>query len=177
MARVNICVCTTGKGPSPTEMAGAYEIQLIGVDTKPEMFGGKPVEVISGVLYRQSITSYELTLQLLTNAVYTVKKLGRQWESIEVYLYESIVQSALMNRWVDKWKANDWKNAKGEAVAHCSTWQQLTDIIDSCSDRFIYTNHEYNHHQHLIWLANRKIETERRIRGLKKELEGKEYVR
>lgn len=122
-------------------------------------------------MYREKISSYELTLQLMTNAIYTLNNLVfglKELEAVEIYLYEPKVVSAFNRGWIDNWKAHDWKNAKGKDIEFKDTWVMLLDYVDKSAKRFIITDHYFSSASWLEMKCQQKIETERRIRALKK---------
>ena len=47
---------------------------------------------------------------------------------LEIYTESRFVASAF--GWLQGWKDNDWKTAKGKDVAHKDEWQQLTSLIE-----------------------------------------------
>lgn len=131
MDKVNIYAVTTCKGPSVQEAAGAYVIEKItdGIPTTKQ-----------GYLYRKETTGVELTIQLLSNAVYILSKLDIKFETLMISTEEKIVESAFTQKWIDKWIKEDWKNSKGSPVAHKEDWQVLVNLLEGLSQRYIFTN-------------------------------------
>ena len=163
MDKVNIIVATTCKGPGKQEAVGMWLIERI-KDGIPE--------TKDGFLERESITSKELTIQCLANAVYIISKANVEFDTVEVYLEEPIVASAFMNKWIDKWMANDWKNSKGEPVAHSEDWKKLYELMDSSSKRFIVTTHRSSYTDWMKMQADKHLEVIKAKRELREKLTG-----
>lgn len=131
MARLNIHVATNAKGPSKQHVIGMYVIELI--DDKGKL------DTRDGMLIRESATGQELTLMLLINALFITSKIRNDYESLGIYTNEQIIETAMLNKWIDKWSENDWKNAKGKEVGNAKLWQQATELMKKCSERTIFS--------------------------------------
>lgn len=165
MDKVNIVIATTCKGPAKQEAAGKWLIEYI--------HDGE-VSTKDGILYRESITGNELTLQLLTNAVYVVSKSDVLFDTVEVRLDQKVIASAFMNKWIDNWKENDWKNSKGDDVANAETWKKLYSIMDSTAKRFIVTDHRSRYTDWLKYEAQKRLEVVKSKRELMEKLKKEE---
>lgn len=135
MARININVATNAHGPSKQQVIGMYVIEHI--DDKGKL------ETKEGMLIREKVTGTELTLMLLINALYIVRKIleiapVQQFESLTIYTDEQLVETAMLNRWIDKWEENSWKNAKGKEVAHSDLWKRAIELMRTCCERYIF---------------------------------------
>mgnify|MGYP003303875241 CR=1 FL=1 len=120
MDSVNVYVVTTCKNPSKQKAAGVFIIEHI--------HDGIP-ETKEGYLYRESITGLDLTIQLLCNALYILKKANVEFDSINICTKEQIVESAFNQKWIDKWIANDWIGGKGKPVAYQEDCKMLVNLI------------------------------------------------
>lgn len=155
MDRVNITTVTTAKGPRQQEMEGMFLVE--------QLHDGVPITK-EGYLYREKITKVEMTLQLLVNAAYIVSKAKVDFDSVEIYTDENLVESAFKNKWIENWNENGWKNAKGKDVSNAETWQQLYEIMKNSSKRFIVAG---NRSQYTGWMeaqAEKKLQYEQRLR-------------
>lgn len=138
MDRVNIVTATTCKGPAKQKATGMMLVEHI-KDGIPN--------TIYKYLERDSITSKELSLQLLANSIYIVNRTKADFDSIEIYSDEPYVISAFENKWIEKWSANDWKNAKGKEVADAQLWQQITKLIQESGKRVIFTSAKSSYYE------------------------------
>ena len=109
MDRVNIITVTTAKGPRQQEMVGMFLVEQI--------HNGIPITK-EGYLYREKIAKTEMTLQLLVNAAFIVSKARIDFDSVEIFTDEGLVESAFRNKWIENWNESGWKNAKGKDVAN-----------------------------------------------------------
>lgn len=148
MDRVNLTTVTTAKGPGQQEMVGMFLVEQI--------HNGIPVTK-QGYLYRKKITKSEMTLQLLVNAVYIICKANIEFDTVEMYIDEQIVSNAFVNKWIENWAENDWKNARGNEIKNVETWQQLYELLSKKSKRFIFAGRES---QYTNWM---RTQSERRI--------------
>lgn len=131
MDKVNIYVVTTAKGPSKQKIAGYFLIEHIK--------DGIPITK-DGKLFRDKATGLELTLKLLINAVYLVSKANVEYETLVIATKEPIIDNAFNKKWVDNWKESDWKNKKGCAISNSDDWQQLCELLDGLSKRYLFSN-------------------------------------
>ena len=131
MDKVSIYVVTTAKSPAPQKVAGYFLIEHL-VDGVPHTKEGR--------LYREKSTGKDLTLQLLCNAVYLVSKANVEYETLHIATREPLIDSAFNQRWIESWKAADWKNSKGEDVSNKEDWQQLCTMLEGLSHRYIFSD-------------------------------------
>ena len=129
MARVNVVTSVTDSTcPAKMKRVGMWLVEVI----EPKGLEEPNVTTYQGTLERESITGKELTLQLLANGLTKLKKLNKEFDSISMYFNCQPVESAFLNKWLDKWSKDDWKSARGEDVADKETWilvwELLTDI-------------------------------------------------
>lgn len=177
MARLNIHIATNAKGPSKQQVIGMYIIEHI--DDQGQL------ETKDGTLIREESTGQELTLMLLINALFIISKIApvQQFESISIYTNEQIVETAMLNKWIDKWAENSWKTAKGKEVAHSELWQQAIELMKTCCERYIFCGtYEFDTSEiikrdssFLSWLENqieskrKKIEEQKKIDSMIRE--------
>lgn len=129
MARVNVMTAITGnKSPAQIERVGMWMVEVID--------DGFPI-TYQGMLKRESITGRELTLQLLANGLTKLRKLEIEFEEIAMYFDCQVVESAFLNKWIERWSEQDWKNAKGEEIADKDTWMMIWNLLTSLGKRYI----------------------------------------
>lgn len=132
MARdLNIYVVTTAKGPAMQKAAGYFLIEMI-IDGVPETKEGR--------LYREKTTGTDLTLQLLCNALYIISKSHIEYDTLVIATKEPLVESAFAKKWIEEWKSNEWKNKRGMPIAHTEDWQQLCQMLEGLSHRYLFSS-------------------------------------
>ena len=153
MARVNIMTAITdNRTPAKMPRIGMWLIEVI-EDSFPVTH--------QGTLERESITAQELTLQLLANALTKLKKLNIEMDEIEIYLDCTVVRSAFMNHWLDKWSINEWKSAKGEEIADKSTWMLLWNLLTETGKRYIAVDKQSRYENWMHTELNRAVTKKR----------------
>lgn len=130
MDKVNLYVVTSAKSPAPQRMAGYFLIE--------HLKGGVP-ETKEGRLYRDRITEADMTLQLLINSLYLLKNASVEYDTLSIYTKCPIIDSAFNQKWIDTWKSNDFKTQKGKDVSNKEHWQQLCEMLDGLSHRYIFS--------------------------------------
>ena len=129
MARVNVITSITDcKSPAKIQRVGMWLIEVI-ENATPTTY--------QGILIRESITGQELTLQLLANALTALKKLGIEMDEIAMFFNCQIVESAFLNKWLEKWSEHEWKSAKGEDIADKDTWLIIWNLLTAIGKRYI----------------------------------------
>jgi ribonuclease HI len=113
MFEVSIFVESTWKGPARRDGVAVWLIEYIRKNGEPETRGGT-IRLRDG-------TQTKGTLLALQEAFATLVKPCQA----TVWIPCRQILSARQNGWVDDWKANGWKNAKGEPVKHAAQWQAL----------------------------------------------------
>lgn len=131
MDKVNIFVVTTAKGPSKQKVAGYFVIE--------HLKDGIPITK-EGRLFRDKATGLELTLKLLINALYLVSKANVEYETLVIATKEPLIDSAFNKKWIDEWKKSEWKNKKGAEISNCEDWQQLCELLEGLSKRYLFSN-------------------------------------
>lgn len=87
-----------------------------------------------------------------------LESLGRITKDCEVIiLCESTYIETGVNKWLEGWKKNSWRTAKGNEVANATLWQQFSEYIDKYNIQvFTHQQHEYKN-----WILN---ETEKELK-------------
>lgn len=146
MDRINIFIAVTAKGPAEQEACGHYIIEYlhdgIPITYPPPKAENDPDPRPKTHLYREKITARTLTVELLTNAIYVLPFLLERYvreevESISVYM-DKAAAGAFVNKWYEKWEANDWQTGSGKPVPDAEEWRVLCDMLESVSQRFIF---------------------------------------
>lgn len=141
MDRVNIMTYTTCTSATKQKCAGMWLVELL--------HNGKP-QLKGGFLKRDCISRQELTLQLLINATYLLKRSGIEYESICFYTDEPIIQGAFVQKWLEQWEGNNWLNAKGNEVKHADLWKLLNKQIRGTAQRYIVSEDKSRYHTHMM---------------------------
>lgn len=55
---------------------------------------------------------------------------------LDIHTDNDYVSNSVINRWVDNWEQNGWKNAKGDVIPHMEQWQELKRLLANHSARF-----------------------------------------
>lgn len=140
MDEVNVYIYTTVKGPKKKHGAYTY---ILETDTAKGTATRSETKVV------EEVTAHRAELIALAAAV---KRINRRCV-LNVYM-DSVYVASCMEKWLDKWKSNDWKNAKGKPVSHMEEWQELDRLLDKHNYRFVIGCE----HSYYEWL---KSESER----------------
>lgn len=149
MARVNIITkITDSETPAKLQRVGMYYVEIMnGKTTKHQ-----------GMLTRESITGQELTLQLLANALTVIKYIDEELDSIEIYSDCKAVKNAFLNKWIDKWCAEQWKNAKGNDIADKETWMLVWRLLTRSGKRYIFAQEKSRWHDFMQVQLDKELE-------------------
>jgi len=161
MVSVNIYAITTAKGPSVQEAYGCYVVERVhkGIPYTHE-----------GFLYREAITGIDLTIQLLCNAIYILKKLEIEFDTLAIATEEPIVESAFNKKWIDKWIADDWINAKGKEIKYREDWETLIKMLEGLSDRYIFSNQNTSYFGIMHTWTDKKLKEKKSERNVHEEI-------
>lgn len=123
MQEVNLYVYTTVKGPQ--KQKGAYTYIL-------EVMTSKGPATCSGTDILDSITEHQAYLLALAAGL---KRLHKRCELV-IHI-DSVFIASCVEKWLDTWRKNDWKNAKGQQVTHVEEWKELALMLDVYKVRFV----------------------------------------
>lgn len=131
MDMVNVYLYTTVKGPR--KRAGAYAYIL-------EIETAKGPATLSKTEYMKEATEHQAELQALIAAL---KRLTKPC-ALSIYTDSEYLAGALERGWIAEWKKKDWKNAKGQPVAHMSEWQEMAELLNAhCFLCLVGRRHSY----------------------------------
>ena len=136
---VSIYIETTIKGPRAGMAAGAWLVEYI---------TGKEVpETRSGFLWREETTENALTLELLAAAFSILTKtcsvrVNTQCEHV-LNATEKKKDGPDERSWLERWKGNEWMNAKGLPVKNAGLWQQVSGQMSRHLVAFDFGDHPY----------------------------------
>lgn len=69
-------------------------------------------------------------------------------KDVNIYTDSQYVQKAFTDGWIDKWKRNGFKTAKGNPVKNEDLWRQLIPLVNKYKPQFIWVRghdgFEYN---------------------------------
>jgi ribonuclease HI len=100
--------CSGNPGP------GGWGAVLLSGDNRKELSGCEA-----------QTTNQRMELMAAIGALRALKVTG--WE-VEVYSDSAYLVNAFVQRWLDKWQANGWKNSKKDAVANQDLWMELLHL-------------------------------------------------
>lgn len=66
------------------------------------------------------------------------------------------IAAAFLQGWINTWKENDFKNAKGKEVANAGEWREVLNLLENNIPEFDFKDHSYSQ-----WLTQ---EVERRAK-------------
>lgn len=123
MKKVNVYIYTTVK--SPRKKRGAY-VYLLEADTSKgaaTRFDVQPLE---------NVTANQAGLDALAAALKRIYKCC----SLIIYM-DSAHIAACAEKWLEKWRKDGWKNAKGRQVANMEEWEELAHLLDVHNCQFV----------------------------------------
>lgn len=130
MDSVNIYIAANIK--SPRKQDGAY-LYLLELET------AKGPATLSKMEHVEQVTENQVQLLALTAAVKRLTKV------CDLHIFtDSHYLAAGFTEWLEKWKANGWKNSKGKPVAYREEWLEAAEIL--CRNTFLFNignNHPY----------------------------------
>lgn len=120
---VSIYIYTTVKGPKKRYGAYAY---LLEVDTN------KGPATCSDTGRLENVTEHQAELIALAAA------LKRMYKRCDLKIYTDSTHVAVCaEKWLDRWRRNDWKNARGKSAANKKEWKELTNLLNEHKYQFI----------------------------------------
>lgn len=74
-----------------------------------------------------------------------IEALSRMVRPAEIEIFGDLQWIACQSRYIDTWKANDWKTSSGKPVKNMLLWQQFADVIEDHEIKFVQCKkHEYS---------------------------------
>lgn len=89
--------------------------------------------------YEQSTTNNRMELMAVIRAlrkivaIETGKKMPEHHE-YEIYSDSAYVVNTINNRWIETWRANNWKTTKREDVKNRDLWEELDQLRDDIAN-------------------------------------------
>lgn len=161
MKRVNIYTYSTAKSPkaakSQCERAG-YVIEF--PTDKGDALAGNFVSI-------EGMTSYQSELHVLKVALDRINTM------CELHLYtESNYIAAGLEKWLPKWKCENWQTKRGEPVKNIKEWQELDALVQQYGHELVI--HVKEDHSYRNWLKeNTEKEKERCLTNLENSIQRK----
>lgn len=119
------CLGNPGPGGWACILRNSYKIK--------ELSGGSP---------------YTTNNQMELTAVIEGLKALKNAKDVNIYTDSQYVQKAFTDGWIEKWKRNGFKTAKGEPVKNEGLWRQLIPLVNKYKPQFIWVRghdgFEYN---------------------------------
>ena len=85
----------------------------------------------------QSTTNNRMELMAVIRALKKIVKIetGRlEHHEYEIYSDSAYVVNTINNRWIETWRANNWKTTKREDVKNRDLWEEFSSIKSELSD-------------------------------------------
>lgn len=114
--KVNIYIATTWTSPRQKTGTAMWLVEFIKKDNTPE--------TRQGILTMEG-TETEAVLTALTAAAGILNKECK----IRVFMRNNGVLKAYKNRWIEKWKENDFQSSRGVGVKHAEKWKELLETL------------------------------------------------
>ena len=118
MFQVNIYIETSIYGPAVKDGAYGYVIEYKkksgAIETREDF--GSLKETTEKQL---SMTALKAALERLTKPCSVLVFIGCKW-----------IQSVCENDWISKWKANNWKTARGQQVKNIELWKDIERLME-----------------------------------------------
>lgn len=92
----------------------------------------------------EQCTENEAELTVLETALQRM----RTPAEVHIYTESRYIAAAWNQEWLRKWQENDWKNAKGEEIAHADKWKAVSE----CSSRHNIIIHLKEKHSYKEWM-------------------------
>lgn len=138
---VNIYIQSSIKGPAKRSGIVGFVIEAEGRSDRTITQFGRVSDVAEN-------ESYLIALK------YALKRLTKPCELV-IWMDNTYISSAFEQNWIEKWKENDWKNARGNQVSQ--NWKETLILLNGRDILFrIKEKHEYK-----TWLTE---EVERRAK-------------
>ena len=119
--------CSGNPGP------GGWGAILMFKDVKKEIYGGE-----------KNTTN---NVMELTAVIESLKLLKYPCE-VELYSDSAYVVNAFLQKWIENWKKNNWKNSNKEDVKNKELWQELLSLTNIHNVKFIkvkgHSDNEFN---------------------------------
>jgi len=88
------------------------------------------VSYISG--YEEMTTNNRMELTAAMKAVKSDKLWDANYDEVEIHSDSAYVVNAVTKGWLDNWKNNGWKTAKGDDVKNADLWLDFWHILRTC---------------------------------------------
>ena len=89
--------------------------------------------------YQANITAHEMELVAIRAALSRLTKPC----IVTIYSGHGFFKNAFAQHWIDTWKQNDWKNAKGKPVEHTLIWKEIDKELSRHSVIIGTPEHKY----------------------------------
>ncbi|MCM1039825.1 MAG: hypothetical protein NC434_10925 [Ruminococcus sp.] len=123
MQEVDLYVYTTVKGPR--KQKGAYTYVL-------ETMTSKGAATRSNTCVMDGVTEHQAYLLVLAAGM---KRLNKHCKLV-IHI-DSVFIASCVEKWLGTWRKNDWRNAKGQQIAHVKEWKELASMLDVHETRFV----------------------------------------
>ena len=127
---VSIYIYTDIKGPRRKDGTAMYVLEAVHEDKTVTR---------TGMIHLENATATEAELRALRTASERFTKSC----SVQIFTKCGGIFAAYKNGWLNRWRENGWKNAKGEPVAHTEDWQAIDRILGDRVEVHLDEEHTY----------------------------------
>lgn len=117
MKRVELFTDGACRNNQSDENVGGYGALLIYKDKEKEVFGGA-----------RNTTN---NIMELTGMIEGLKQLTDRDILVEIYSDSAYIVNAFHERWMDKWRLNNWRNSQKKPVENRALWEELLELVES----------------------------------------------
>lgn len=98
---------------------------------------GEDMEImLEGAGQKKGTTNQEMEIESVSKAFESIKDI--EVDSIDLYSDSAYVINCLKDRWFVKWRANGWKNSKGQPVRNQVTWERMISFVEKRNVNFFH---------------------------------------
>lgn len=134
---VNLYLISTIKTPKPSDGIIGFVIEI--------PTSGEPAT--KSQFYRVNSTKNQSQIMILNIALSHLKKNRFRFS---IYADFDYLAAGFSQGWIEQWRDNRWKNAKGEPVKNASLWQETLILLNGNE----VTVHTGEQHEYKSWLIS-----------------------
>lgn len=147
MKQVNVYTYSSAKSPKPAKI----QCEAVGFVLEFETQKGQVTLDKTEVVH--NMTRYQSELYVLKMALSRINTM------CELNIYtECEYVAAGYQKWLPKWKENDWVTEQKKEVSNRKEWEEIEELVQKFGHQLIF--HTKEHHSYREWLKN-KVEKEK----------------
>lgn len=143
MKEINIYLATSARSPKVAHAAAGYIL---------EYHTAKGPATLRGFETYEDTTKNKVELQILIAALRRIREKGLH---LIIYIDSAYVSGTIGQGWVQQWKDQGWKTARGEPVKNAAEWEELEKLAAGQDLEFkIGESHQYR--EWMDWEISKK---------------------